>query len=205
MTKKGEQYPAEPLSDKDVNRLLRSFDVNTAAGVRDKAICCLMLGAGLRIAEALAVQEANLREDRGVLLVRNGKGGKSAWVPAPKWVFAQIGRWIKRREQFNFPDDAPLFCTIPHMNKKGGRPVHRENYRKVFVKRAKEAGVEGRVHCHALRHTCAVNLVTKDDFKPHEVQRVMRHSSLKRTQIYLDHVVPDDLATKMNARKWAYG
>lgn len=202
---KGEQYPVEPLSDSDVTKLLRSFNVNTAAGVRDKAVCMLMLGSALRISEALSVEEKDLREDRGVIQIRQGKGGKSAWVPAPKWVFAQIRRWIKRRNQFNFPDDAPLFCTTPHMNRPGGKRIHRENYRKEFKRRADKAGLEGRVHCHALRHTCAVDLVTKDGMKPHEVQRVLRHSSLKRTQIYLDHVVPDDLAEKMNRRCWAYG
>ncbi len=54
-----------------------------ANGHRLSALIVLLWRAGLRISEALALQESDLDRSRGAVLVRRGKGAsvaKSAWI-----------------------------------------------------------------------------------------------------------------------------
>jgi integrase len=53
--------------------------------------------SGLRIAEALALGEADLDERRGALLVRHGKGGKRREVGMDEWGWEQLRPWISQR------------------------------------------------------------------------------------------------------------
>ena len=45
----------------------------------------LLWRAGLRISEALALQESDLDRSRGAVLVRRGKGGKRREVGMDRW------------------------------------------------------------------------------------------------------------------------
>jgi site-specific recombinase XerD len=62
-----------------------------AEGHRLRALIVLLWRAGLRISEALALQESDLDWSRGAVLVRRGKGGKRREVG--------MDRWGKRRDK----------------------------------------------------------------------------------------------------------
>ncbi|MGB0098202.1 MAG: tyrosine-type recombinase/integrase [Solirubrobacteraceae bacterium] len=47
----------------------------------------LLWRAGLRISEALALQESDLDRGRGAVLVRRGKGGKRREVGMDRWAW----------------------------------------------------------------------------------------------------------------------
>jgi site-specific recombinase XerD len=53
--------------------------------------------AGLRIHEALALAETDLKERRGSLLVRHGKGDKRREVGMDHWGFDQLRPCLSRR------------------------------------------------------------------------------------------------------------
>ena len=56
-----------------------------ADGHRLRALIVLLSRAGLRISEALALQESDLDRARGAVLVRRGKGGKRREVGMDRW------------------------------------------------------------------------------------------------------------------------
>ena len=201
---KGETYPAAPLTEGEVKKLLRQFNRHTDAGIRDLAITMLMIGGGLRIAESLNVNEDDMRRGEGLLHVPHGKGNKSRWIGLPDGVWNQIGRWQQRRKKLTLPDDAPLFCTIPRNGDPGGRRIHRENYRKEFYVKVKRAGLQGRVHPHALRHTCAFEMA-KEGIQPHVIQKQLGHASLDMTKRYIDHLCPTEVRDAARRRNWVYG
>jgi site-specific recombinase XerD len=60
------------LSLDEVNALLRAI-----REPRYQAVAMVMYGAGLRIAEALALEVSDIDGARGVLIVRHGKGNKA--------------------------------------------------------------------------------------------------------------------------------
>jgi integrase len=72
---KGEQYPADPPTIEEIIEVMRAIG-ERADGLRLRALIVLLWRAGLRISEALALQESDLERGRGAVLVRRGKGGK---------------------------------------------------------------------------------------------------------------------------------
>jgi integrase len=72
---KDEQYPADPPMVEEILSVMRVIS-DRADGHRLRALIVLLWRAGLRISEALALQESDLDRSRGAVLVRRGKGGK---------------------------------------------------------------------------------------------------------------------------------
>jgi integrase len=72
---KGEQYPADPPTVEEIVAVMRAIG-DRAEGQRLRALIVLLWRAGLRISEALALQECDLDRSRGAVIVRRGKGGK---------------------------------------------------------------------------------------------------------------------------------
>jgi site-specific recombinase XerD len=59
---------------------------------RVRALIVLLWRAGLRISEALAPTETDLDSTRGLILVRQGKGGKSPEIDMDRWAWSSFGR-----------------------------------------------------------------------------------------------------------------
>jgi integrase len=87
---KGEPYPADPPTVEEIVAVMRTIG-DRAEGHRLRALIVLLWRAGLRIREALALQECDLDRSRGAVLVRRGKGGKRREVG--------MDRWGKRRDK----------------------------------------------------------------------------------------------------------
>jgi integrase len=96
---KGEQYPADPPTVDEIVAVMRTIGGH-ADGHRLRALIVLLWRAGLRISEALALQESDLDRGRGAVLIRRGKGGKRREVGMDRWAWEQLdpsGRWHGRR------------------------------------------------------------------------------------------------------------
>lgn len=79
---KGLRYPPDPPTVEEIVAVMR-IAVNSADGVRLRGIIVVLWRAGLRISEALALNETDLDPDRCSLLVRHGKGTnaeRSGWT-----------------------------------------------------------------------------------------------------------------------------
>ena len=68
---KGEQYPADPPTVEEIVAVMSAVG-DRADGHRLRAAVVLLWRAGLRISEALALQESDLDRRRGAVLVRHG-------------------------------------------------------------------------------------------------------------------------------------
>ena len=65
--------------------------------------------AGLRISEALALNESDLDPNRGAILVRRARGGKRREVGMGRWAWEQLSQWLQLRG--TLPVGA-LFCVL---------------------------------------------------------------------------------------------
>ena len=63
-------------------------------GVRLRGVIVVLWRAGLRISEALALNETDLDPDRGALLVRHGKGDKRREVGMDRWAWSHLDTWL---------------------------------------------------------------------------------------------------------------
>ena len=95
---KGEQYPADPPTVEEIVAVMRTVG-DRAEGHRLRALIVLLWRAGLRISEALAIQESDLDSGRGAVLVRHEKGGKRREVGMDRWAWEQIGGWLEIRRE----------------------------------------------------------------------------------------------------------
>jgi site-specific recombinase XerC len=66
-------------------------------GVRLRAIVVVLWRAGLRISEALALNETDLNPSRSALLVRHGKGDMRREVGMDRWAWTHLDPWLELR------------------------------------------------------------------------------------------------------------
>ena len=95
---KGEEYPADPPTVEEIVAVMRTVG-DRPDGHRLRALIVLLWRAGLRISEALALQESDLDSGRGAVLVRRGKGGKRREVGMDRWAWQQLDPWLEIRRE----------------------------------------------------------------------------------------------------------
>lgn len=142
---------------------------------RDMAVLSLCYGAGLRIAEALAVTGADL--DAETLRV-TGKGGKTRLVPLIEPVREAIALYISLCPFKPWPEE-PLFRGV-----RGGVLSPRLIQLRVADLRS-ALGLPPTATPHALRHSFATHLLSRGgDLRA--IQELLGHASLSTTQIYTE-------------------
>jgi integrase/recombinase XerC len=147
-----------------------------AIAARDEALFTLLYGAGLRIAEALALDIADLpRPGANAALRVRGKGGKERLVPLLPAVLTALAAWLRLH-----PDrrpDAPLF-----LGARGDRLNARIAQRSLQRFRRLN-GLPEHATPHALRHSFATHLLAGGaDLRA--IQELLGHASLSTTQRY---------------------
>jgi hypothetical protein len=104
---KGERYPADPPTVEEIVAVMRTIN-DRPHGHRLRALIVLLWRAGVRISEALALQESDLDRSRGAVLIRRGKNGKRREVGMDRWAWEQLDAWLEVRRQL--PIGAVLCC-----------------------------------------------------------------------------------------------
>jgi integrase/recombinase XerC len=145
---------------------------------RDAAVLALLYGAGLRISEALGLNQKDAPPAGGGQVTVLGKGGKQRQVP----VIARVAEAIeayRRLCPFAPGPDGPLFVGA-----KGGRLSPR--IVQLAMERLRGAlGLPASATPHALRHSFATHLLGRGgDLR--SIQELLGHASLSTTQIYTE-------------------
>ncbi|AOT04704.1 tyrosine-type recombinase/integrase [Arthrobacter sp. U41] len=150
-------------------------------GPRSNALVSLLMFTGLRISEALQARTSDYAHDSGhrVLTVRR-KGGKSAKVavPAPAVVamnfyLATTGADIVLGHSMS----RPLLTTAT------GKPLHRTSAFRIVQRLAQQAGIDGQISPHSLRHTFAT-IALDSGTSLHALQDSMGHADPRTTRRY---------------------
>lgn len=83
------------LTAEEGKRLIGAFGTLTLKEQRNRAMIAVLIGCGLRRAEAAALklEDIQLREGHWVIADLNGKGGHIRTVPMPEWVKKAIDEW----------------------------------------------------------------------------------------------------------------
>ena len=105
---KGRVYPADPPTVEEIVAVMREAS-DDRHGYRLRALIVVLWRGGLRIQEALTLGERDLDPSRGLLLVRNGKGGRRREIGMDAWGWEQLSPWLTARLELPV---GPLFCVI---------------------------------------------------------------------------------------------
>lgn len=194
---KGQKLPGEVLEASEVAALIRACG-RGPTGVRNAALIAIMFGAGLRVSEALALRASDLDLTNGSVRVRHGKGDRSRTVALDASAQAYVERWLGKRQQIGLNGRQPLFCTITKGERFGG-PIDSSYVRRALPRLAARAGLERRVHPHALRHSLATALAHEGKSLP-TITAQLGHSSTAVTDRYLAKIAPADLIAQIRDR-----
>lgn len=195
---RGRRLPAEVLTPVEIGKLIEACSRKSATGIRNRSLIVVLWRTGLRISEALALMPKDVDRAQGILHILRGKGDRQRSVALDPLAFGVLDRWLECRARLRIPSQCPVFCTL----QKG--PLQSAYVRALLPRLAREAGVEKRVHAHALRHTHACELM-RERIPINLIQRQLGHANLAVTSRYLAHVSPPELVEAIQKRTWPDG
>jgi site-specific recombinase XerD len=181
------------LNQRQAQQMIDTPDVTTRKGLRDRAILAVLLGCGLRRAEAAALCMSHIqqREGRWVIVDLRGKRNKTRSVPMPSWAKAAVDAWCNAAGIV----EGEIFLAVRRGGHIQGKAMTAQAIRDVVAEYAQQVGVT--VAPHDLRRTFA-KLAHKGGSPVDQIQLSLGHSSMQTTERYLGveqnlHMAPCDL------------
>lgn len=192
-TNRGRRFPPEILTPAESRALLYAPSSRAPTGLRNRAVIAVLYGAGLRLAEAIALKPSDVNFDAAEVRVLHGKGDKARTAGIDDGALGHLARWADRRRALGIRGRV-LLCTL------GGDPLDPRYVRQMLTRAAARAGIDKRVHPHGLRHTHAAEL-EQGGFTASEIQQQLGHTSLNTTAVYLNHISPSARVAKIRNRR----
>ncbi len=174
------------LSEDDVEKLLLQPDLETALGLRDKAMLELLYSSGLRVSELVSIELNQIGFQQGVIRVM-GKGNKERLVPIGEIALEAMQSYIR----YGRADLAKGKITDVVFLSGRGKQMTRQTFWHRIKLYSKQAGLNKPISPHTLRHAFATHLLNHGaDLRT--LQMLLGHSDLSTTQIYT-HVAKERL------------
>ena len=175
----GRSLPKSILSAREVERILQLCDATTANGLRDRAMLEVFYSSGLRRMELLGLKLYDLALDRGLIMIRQGKGKKDRYVPIGKRAIGWLERYLRESRSVNAKDsdEMTVFLTTQ------GEPFSRDHLSYMVKERIDAAKLGKTGSCHLFRHTMAT-LMHEGGADIRYIQQMLGHEDIKSTQIY---------------------
>ena len=192
---KGMRYPPDPPTVEEIVAVMRATGDNPE-GVRLRDIIVVLWRAGLRISEALALNETDLDPDRGSVLVPHGKGDKRREVGMDRWAWSHLDPWLELRRELPV---GRLFCIV--RGPTCGRACTSAGIRAQLHQTAAIAGVRRRfAPHHQLRHAHAVEM-SREGISLLVIQRQLGHyADLAITSRYLRGIDNTEIIAAVHER-----
>jgi integrase/recombinase XerD len=175
----GQPLPKNILSAQEVEQILQLCNIDDPIGLRDRVVIEVLYSTGIRRGEIVALKLYDLSLDRGVLLVRQGKGKKDRYVPIGERAIAWLEKYIReaRPQLAAEPDDMTVFLTAQ------GEPFCLDHMTSNVKARIDAAKLGKTGACHLFRHTMAT-LMHENGADIRFIQEILGHVKLETTQIY---------------------
>ena len=165
------------LTEEEIERLLEAPNLETDAGIRDRAMLETMYASGLRVSELLNLKRGQVNLSKCIITVF-GKGAKERKVPIAEYAIEYIKLYIKEVRNKNEGKNSDyLFLS------RKGEPLSRIYFFKQVKKYSELAGIETDVSPHTLRHSFATHLLNHGA-QLRMVQGMLGHTNIATTQIY---------------------
>jgi len=152
--------------ERELDAELATLEGDGPLALRNRALVELVYSAGLRSAEAVALDLGDVDFDQELVHVRSGKGGKDRVVPLGE----EAAEWVARYLRDARPELARGACDALFISARGKR-LDTSTLRRVFA------------HPHRLRHAFATHLL-EGGADLRTIQELLGHSSLSTTQLY---------------------
>jgi site-specific recombinase XerD len=170
--------PIETLNGREIGRLLAVLDGERWLDKRNVAIVGLMVRAGLRVSEVIALrpEDLTLSERKGQVTIRQGKGLKERTVPLSRRARAEVEGYVGKR---------PLFANDWLFVSQSGKQLAARDVQRLVTRASRKAGIHSEVTPHVLRHTFATRALQRAKMDLATLSHILGHENLTTTSRYL--------------------
>jgi site-specific recombinase XerD len=172
-------YPKAPqrlpsiLSVEEMARLIEAAD-----SLYHRTMLMVLYSTGMRSAELLQLQVADIDSRRMLIHIRHGKGGRDRYVPLSPTLLETLRvyyRWMRPKTW--------LFPGTVH-NWRADKPITERVLWNAVVLAAERADLRKRVSPHVIRHSYATHLLERGaDLRT--IQLLLGHVNIRHTALYL--------------------
>lgn len=165
----------EILSGTEVLALLSALP-----SMKHRAVVMTTYAAGLRISEACRLRTSDLDAQRGLIHVRQGKGGRDRYVMLSTQLLLFLRQyWVLERKA----DPQAVAGALLFPGETAAGWISEEAVRKALAGAAQTAGLVKRTTPHVLRHSFATHLLEAgEDIRT--IQVLLGHRSIRTTARY---------------------
>jgi site-specific recombinase XerD len=150
----------------EIDAVLEALEGDDAISLRNRALVELVYSAGLRSAEAVGLDLADVDFEQELVHVRRGKGAKDRVIPLGEEAAHWLARYLRDgRPELAAGAENALFLSMR------GRRLDTSTLRRLVP------------HPHRLRHAFATHLL-EGGADLRTIQELLGHSSLSTTQVY---------------------
>jgi len=162
------------LTKEEVKLLLESTTY-----LKHKAMLSTIYSAGLRVSEVINLRISDIMSKEMKIRVRNGKRNKERYTLLSQKNLELLRVYWKKFGYKNYSPDDYLFISRLTKTKLTTRCIEM-----AMEKSMRKSGIVKKANVHTLRHSFATHLMN-DDVELVNIQRLMGHSNIKTTSIYL--------------------
>lgn len=165
------------LSKEQVQKI---FSVTT--NIKHRTLLMLTYSAGLRLSEATRVKVKHLVKSRKRIFIQQGKGGKDRYSILSQTMLLQIDIYQKQYRPHHW-----LFSGSDFRH-----PISNRTLQQIYYQAKNKARILEQGGVHQLRHCFATHML-EAGMSIFDLQKLMGHTSIKTTSIYL-HTVNTDFS-----------
>jgi integrase/recombinase XerD len=179
LPRRPQHLPRAVLSAEEIERVLAQPDLVDPIGLRDRAMLETLYSTGMRRLELVHLAPGDVDVARGVVHIRDGKGGRDRVVPIGERALAWIEIYRRRaRPNGSLAGDAEaLFLT------RRGKPIPANRLTELAHRYVSAARLRVTGSCHLFRHTMAT-LMLEGGADVRCVQAMLGHAQLNTTALY---------------------
>lgn len=161
------------LSQQEMKALLKACTL-----LKHSILLATTYGCGLRCAEVRQLAVADVDLGRGMLHVKNGKGGKDRYIPLGAMLIRGIAKYLKaeRPNKWLFEGN-------------DGACLSQRGTQWAVSEAVKKAGIIKEVSTHTLRHSYATHLL-EQGLDIVTIKELLGHAAIETTMVYLHIAQP---------------
>lgn len=156
------------LSKEEVERILK-----VTTNLKHKSVLALIYSCGLRRGDLLKIMPRSIDSDRGILIIKNGKGSKDRIAPLSPKIIELLRTYYRQYR--------PKTWLFEGQNE--GEPYSESSLQEIFKTAVKKAKIKKKATLHWLRHSYATHLL-ENGVDLRYIQEILGHKSSKTTEIY---------------------
>jgi site-specific recombinase XerD len=171
------------LTAEQARQLLDSINIETIAGLRDRALIGLLVYSFARVSAAIGMNvEDYFPQGRRMWFRLHEKGGRRHEVPAHHNAEAYMDEYFEAARIAN-ETRTPLFRTIARHRSLTEQRMHRSDVLRMVKRRARQAGLPASTCCHTFRAT-GITAYLDNGGRLEHAQRIAAHESARTTKLY---------------------